>query len=55
MSRWHDLKEDWNRAFAVGGRHFDLCDRHCVSCLAYRCFPTFFNKRNSHPSDEGTQ
>lgn len=55
MSRWHDLKEDWNRAFAVGRRHFDLRDRHCVSCLAYRCFPTFFNKRNSHPSDEGTQ
>lgn len=55
MSRWHDLKEEWNRAFAVGRRHFDLRDRHCVSCLAYRCFPTLFNKRNSHPSDEGTQ
>lgn len=55
MLRWHDLKEDWNRAFADGRRHFDLCDKHCVSCLAYRCFPTFFNKRNSHPSDEGTQ
>lgn len=55
MLRWHDLKEDWNRAFADGRRHFDLRDRHCVSCLAYRCFPTFFNKRNNHPSGEGTQ
>lgn len=47
MMRWRDLKEGWNRAFAIGRRNFDPRNRHCVSCLAYRCFPTFFNKRNN--------
>lgn len=47
MMRWRDLKEAWNRSFAISRHHFDLCNRHCVSCLAYRCFPTFFNKRKS--------
>lgn len=47
IMRWHDLKDAWNRSFAIGRRHFDLCNRHCVSCLAYHCFPTFFNKRKS--------
>lgn len=46
MARWLSLKKSWNHAFAIGRRHFDLRSRHCVSCLAYRCFPLFFNKRN---------
>ncbi len=44
--RWCGLKEGWNHAFAIGRRHFNLRNRHCVSCLAYRCFPKLFNKRN---------
>ena len=46
MARWLSLKKSWNHAFAIGRRHFDLRSKHCVSCLAYRCFPLFFNKRN---------
>ena len=46
MMRWRQLKEGWNRAFATGRRYFDFRNRHCVSCLFYRCFPTFFNKCN---------
>lgn len=46
MARWLSLKKSWNHAFAIGRRHFDLRSKHCVSCLAYRCFPFFFNKRN---------
>lgn len=46
MRRWCDLKEGWNHAFAIGKRHFDFRSRRCVSCLAYRCFPKLFNKRN---------
>ena len=46
MARWLSLKKSWNHAFAIGRRHFDLRSKHYVSCLAYRCFPLFFNKRN---------
>lgn len=46
MMRWCGLKEGWNHAFAIGRRHFNLRNRYCVSCLAYRCFPKLFNKRN---------
>ena len=44
--RWRDLREAWKRAFAAGRRYFNLSDRHCLSCAAYRCLPAFFNKHN---------
>lgn len=46
IQRWRDLKRRWNRAFSSGFRYFDLRNRNCFSCAAYRYLPVAFNKRN---------
>lgn len=46
IQRWRDLKRRWDCAFSSGFRHFDFCNRNCISCAAYRCFPAAFNKRS---------
>lgn len=46
VMRWRDLKAAWNYSFATGRRYFNLRNRHCLSCAAYRCLPALFNKRN---------